>query len=253
MTITSPGLSRPRLGQDVPLLTGTAAALGVLSILLAFALLSDGRSLDAENVWLKPLKFSVALGLYCATLAFSACLLPSTVLRSRGMRRYLILVVACILAEQAWVTVAAASGLRSHYNQAQPLLTAIYPAMGLAAFVLTTAAGVFGWHILRAGWGEVERAVGWSFLATFALTVPIAFTLSGMPVTAPGLPPFGWTLLPGDLRPAHFLATHAMQAVPLAAIALATLRPLPYGTGAVLTAAWSALTLGAAAYGLGLL
>ncbi|MEM9798334.1 MAG: hypothetical protein AAF919_17715 [Pseudomonadota bacterium] len=240
-----------RLLRDAPLLTRTGAVLALLAIVLALATLTDPRVIDGEPIFLKPLKFAVALSAYTLTLAWAARFLPSRIRTARWMRPYLRIVVACIAAEQAWITGAAILGLRSHYNEAQPLMMALYPIMGVAATLLTSATLVFGWHILRHGWGEVERAVGWSFLATFALTIPIAYSLTGSPVTGSGLPPFGWTLQPGDLRPAHFMATHAMQIVPLAALALSQLRPLPFGTGAVLTAGWAALTLSAAVYGLG--
>ena len=240
-----------RFTTDAPLMARTAAALALLAIPLTLALLFDPRSLDGENLWLKPLKFAVALALYAGTLTWAARLLPLPVRAAGWMRTYSRIVVACIAIEQIWITGAAAFGLRSHYNDAQPLMVAIYPLMGVTAVVLTSAAAVWGWHILRQAWSEIDRAIGWSFLATFALTVPIAATLSQAPVTAAGLPPFGWTLQPGDLRPAHFLATHTMQVVPLTALALAQLRTLPYGTGAVLTGLWACVTLAAAAYGLG--
>ncbi|UWQ16922.1 hypothetical protein [Jannaschia sp. M317] len=248
-TLTLP--ARNRLLSDAPLLTRTAAILLLLSLVLTLALLMDPRTFEAEPLWLKPLKFSTALALYCLTLAWAARFLPTALRQARWFNIYTAVVVACIAAEQIWVTGAAAAGLRSHYNDAQPLLIAVYPMMGIAAVILTSATAVWGWHIRRHAWTEIERAVAWSFLATCALTVPIAMTLSNAPAPGVGLPPFGWTLQPGDLRPAHFLATHAMQAVPLAALALAQLIRLPYGTGATLTAGWSALTLAAAAYGLG--
>jgi hypothetical protein len=55
------------------------------------------------------------------------------------------------------------------------------------------------------------------------------------------IPLFGWSAVVGDLRPAHFLALHAMQVLPLAAWALRGRG----GVGAVWVAGglWTALTL----------
>jgi hypothetical protein len=55
------------------------------------------------------------------------------------------------------------------------------------------------------------------------------------------IPLMGWSAVVGDLRPSHFLALHAMQALPLAAWALG-------GRGGVravraVAAVWVALTL----------
>ena len=63
-------------------------------------------------------------------------------------------------------------------------------------------------------------------MLTFVLTVPIAGTLAqmpghfvGTPVTGAAVPVFGWSREVGDLRTAHFLATHAMHFLPLAGLA----------------------------------
>jgi hypothetical protein len=59
------------------------------------------------------------------------------------------------------------------------------------------------------------------------MTVVIGFTLGGMDshwiggdrTDATGLPVLGWSTTGGDLRAAHFLGLHIMQALPLAALA----------------------------------
>ena len=59
-------------------------------------------------------------------------------------------------------------------------------------------------------------------MLTFALTIVTAGTLGsspghfvGTPVTGAAVPIFRWSREVGDLRAAHFFATHAMHALPL--------------------------------------
>jgi hypothetical protein len=107
--------------------------------------------------------------------------------------------------------------------------------MGVAAVVLTSACATLAWALHRHPAGNVSPAVRtglvWGLGLTLALTLVTAQTLSGMgshwiggtASDAGGLFPFGWSRDGGDLRAAHFLATHAMHAVPLAALACARL------------------------------
>ncbi len=172
-----------------------------------------------------------------------------TVRRSQWIRLWAALAIGAAVAEFIWIATAAALGTRSHYNTTIPWLQTLYEtAMGPIAIVLAMTAAAFGWSLLRHATDEVTRAAGWSFIATTLLTIPIGLVLSFAPVAGAGLPFLGWTLQPGDLRPAHFMATHAMQVVPLAIVALAALGSLRRGTGLLVTALWSALTLAAFAY-----
>ncbi|WGH78405.1 hypothetical protein [Jannaschia ovalis] len=240
-----------RLTEDAPLLARAGAFLLLLCLPLMLVSLTDTRLADGTIAGRNPLETAAALGLYLLTLAWSARFLPPRLRHAGWMRRLDRIVVAAAAAEFAWVASVAALGLRAQADAAAPIVAAIAPAMGLLALVLTSGALIRGALLLRHGWGEIERAAGWAFVATFVLTVPIAMALSAAPVEGPGLPPFGWTLMPGDLRPAHLAAFHAMQIVPLAALALSALGRLPYGTGAAMTALWSAATLALAAYGMG--
>ena len=243
-------LAPPRAATPDAVLVRLALALGAVLLALAVAALLDGRRLDGEDVWLKPAKFAASLGLYAATLAWGARWLPADLTRRRWFRAYVLIVAGCILAEMVWIASAAGLGLRSHYNDAQPFLIVLYPFMGALAVTLTTAAGVWAWGILRTARAALPRAFGWGAAATCALTIPIAGTLSGFPGGLTGapsgdpLPLVGWYLT-DDLRPAHFLATHAIQVVPLAVLAW---RGAPAWAGAALALPYAAATLAAFAW-----
>ncbi|KIT15627.1 hypothetical protein [Jannaschia aquimarina] len=234
------------------LLMRAAAILALVALACLVLIAFDPRPLDGERIWLKPLKFAAALALFLATLHWGIRALPAPIREGRWLRVWTGIAIATATAEMVWIASAAALGTRSHYNVTVPWLQTLYEtAMGPIAVLLALSAAAFGWPLLRHGWSEVERATGWAFIATAALTIPVGMALSFAPVEGAGLPLLGWTLAPGDLRPAHFMATHAMQAIPLAALALVQFGTLSYRTGLALTLGWSALTLAAAAYGMG--
>lgn len=197
-------------------------ALAALPLMAAYGL--DDRLFQGDSIWLKPLKFHLALTVYTGTLALYGMLLPEGTFSSRRWRAYLGVVTAAILAELVWIGTAAALGTASHFNQSG-LWGVIYPIMGAAAVILTSLSlsmGVVFWRH-RADVLMLSVAVG--LILTFILTVPIAATMSngtghlvGTPVTGARFPLMAWSTEVGDLRLSHFLATHAMHFVPLAGL-----------------------------------
>ena len=225
--------------RDEPRFTFTALLMFALIVptLIAFGL--DSRTIDATNIWLKPLKFEVSIGVFLITLAFFARYLPNGMTSSRWYRLYSWVVIVCALVEMAWIMGASAFGVRSHFNTG-PFMSQIYGFMGIVAVVLTSSSFVYGAAILwvkdRTGW---MTSIAWGSMLTFVLTVITASRLAangghfvGVPVTGAALPILGWSLEVGDLRIAHFLATHAMHLIPLAYIAIAKL-PLGDQTGKI--------------------
>lgn len=129
-------------------------ALGLLMMAVMaptlFAYVIDQRTFDGMNVWLKPLKFEVALAIYFLTLAFFARWLPAGIRCRCWYRWFVAAVVLASVAEIVWIGAAAAMGTASHFNTT-PIGAAIYPAMGVAATLITSASAVFSWHIWRNG------------------------------------------------------------------------------------------------------
>jgi len=224
-----------RLAADSPRYTALAVLLALAMLPLFAAFLLDERLFQGINVWIKPLKFHAALVIYLITLAAFARF-ASAELRSRPWWRwYERLVVLAVVLELIWIGGAAALGTASHYNESTPLATAVYSFMGVAAVLLTSASATLAWAIHRHPAGDLSAAVRtglvWGLGLTLVLTLVTAQTLSGMdshwvrgtPNDAAGLWLLGWSRDGGDLRAAHFFATHAMHAVPLAALICARL------------------------------
>ncbi|MCJ8308671.1 MAG: hypothetical protein HRU27_09770 [Rhizobiaceae bacterium] len=225
--------------RDEPRFAYTAAVMFalILPTLIAYGL--DSRTIDATNVWLKPLKFEVSIGVFLITLAFFARYLPPGMLDNRLYRLFSWVVIACAVIEMLWILSASAYGVRSHFNVG-PTMSQIYGLMGIVAVVLTSASFVYGaamlWVKDRSG---LVTSIAFGSMLTFVLTVITASRLAsngghfvGVPVSDAALPILGWSLEVGDLRIAHFLATHAMHFVPLAYLALAKL-PLGLAGGKV--------------------
>jgi len=197
-------------------------ALAALPVLAAHAL--DARVFQGDNIWLKPLKFHLALTVYTGTLTLFAMLLPEGTFTTRRWRTYIGVVIACILAELLWIGSAAALGTGSHFNLTG-VWGPIYSLMGLAAVILTSLTLVMAPAFLRRRAEPLLLSIALGLILTFVLTVPIALTMAngtghlvGTPITGARMPFMGWSTEVGDLRLAHFLATHAMHAVPLAGL-----------------------------------
>lgn len=212
-------LSRPNL--QLSRLT-LFVALAALPIMAAYGF--DDRLFQGDNVWLKPLKFHLALTVYTGTLALFSMLLPQTTFTSRRWRIYFGVVTLAILAELVWIGTAAALGTASHFN-VTGIWSPIYSLMGLAAVILTSPSLAMAPAFWRHRADPLMLAIALGLALTFVLTVPIAGTMAnlmshhvGTPVTGARFPIMGWSTEVGDLRLPHFLATHAMHFVPLAGL-----------------------------------
>ena len=219
--------------------------LSLLVTLAAAAL--DPRVFQGDDIWLKPIKFQIALTIYLLTLAFFARWLPAGMTERRAYRVYAGVVVFSILAELAWIGGAAMAGTASHFNDATPALSALYKLMGAFAVMLTSASLVYGIAIWRNRETGLPRAlhlaIALGLVLTFVLTVPVAGTMAqmpghhvGVPVTGARIPVFGWSGEVGDLRAAHFLATHAMHFLPVAGLLAVAVLP----ERAAVPAVWAA-------------
>lgn len=220
-------------GHDTVLATNGIVVALSLSVTAA-AMMLDQRQFQGDSVWLKPVKFQVALFVYLLTLAAYARWLPAGFVDRLPYRVFRILVVAAVWAELAWIGGAAMFGIASHYNTAVPFMARLYPVMGILAILLTSASLVHGiaiWRNDKTGLPPaVHLGLALGLVLTFALTVPAASILSALPghsvgsaATGARLPVFGWSREAGDLRVAHFLATHALHLLPLVGLALAPL------------------------------
>lgn len=213
----------------------------------------DQRTLDGENVWNKPAKFGISLGLHFATFASVSDVFGNgTFLFTVA---WLSIVAAGI--EAGYFAVQASRQRRSHFNMDTRIEAAIYAGLGVGAlFVLLPAVviGVVAAISPPAAWPPAVRlAVPVAFLVGSGLTLLITLWMGRQNSRYAGPVPAeprtmwltGWTVNAADLRPAHFLGTHIMQGVPLIALAGSWLLSPSVALVLAATAAvtWTAVTL----------
>lgn len=246
-----------RFWTDAPAYAGLALILAISTLPVLLAMAIDPRQWLGEGIWIKPLKFQIALAIYLATLAWFARWLPEGIATDRRWRAYAAAVCLAVIGEMLWIGGAAALGTGSHFNTSSPVWDALYGLMGVFAAFLTSASFVMAVLIARNRAKGLDPAVKLSVILGLGLTLPltlvVAFTMAagtghhvGIPLTGARVPVMGWSREVGDLRVAHFIATHALHAVPLAGwLVSGRLPPRAAQTAVILAAlAWVALTMG---------
>ena len=226
---------------DAPL-----TAVGLLMIALlgvaAVGLMIDPRVVTGAPVWLKPAKFAASIAIYTLTLAWVFTYLAPWTRTRRIVSRTTVVVMVlewAIIALQAW------RGTTSHFNMSTALDATLFSVMG-GAIILQTFTSV---AVAVALWRQHfnDRALGWALRLGMTITIVGALTgglmtrptslqleqlragqavavIGGHTVGAvdggPGLPGTGWSVEHGDLRVAHFIGLHALQALALLALVL---------------------------------
>jgi hypothetical protein len=204
----------------------TFAAMFGWLVILAPAAAVDPRTLWEVSVWLKPLKFSLALMIHFGSLAVLAQLIEPKRRVGPAITAAAYAAMAAALFEITYIAVQAMRGRHSHFNYETAFESSMYSAMGVGALLIVLAPFVMG--LVLAGQRDDDRSalkLGaiLGLLLAPALTVFIAGTMSisgshwvgAATSDAGGVPLFGWSREVGDYRPAHFAATHTMQALPI--------------------------------------
>ncbi|WP_328858012.1 hypothetical protein OG579_02890 [Williamsia herbipolensis] len=275
MTTASPGPCRTRQASSAaatswfrPLVWLTAVMI-VWAIVSAIGVVVDHRALGGEPIWAKPLKFSVSLAAYSITLAWMLEHIDKP--RLRRIARFAATGgSAAALTEITIISVQVIRGIPSHFNVSTALNSALYSVMGAGAVVLFMTTAVVG-CALAYFTTLPDRSIQWSLRwavpialaglsVGFVMIIPTAqqATLSaprtlgthsiGGDDTSGGLFLLGWNTMHGDLRIAHFVGMHALQALPLIALALAVSGRHRLGERtrleivSLISTAWAALT-----------
>lgn len=217
-----------------------------LAVVFAALLVIDPRTVDHAPAWLKPLKFAVSIALYSATFAW---VLRTLTAWPRLARVAASATAIALMIEVALIGMQAGRGTTSHFNTSTLFDGAVFTVMGLAIGLQTLIALAVTVALFRQPF--TDRAMAWALRLGMAIAVVGASTgglmtspspaqiaqfkatgampragghTVGAPDGGPGLPGTGWSTAHGDLRAPHFLGLHAMQVLPLLALALAGVR-----------------------------
>jgi hypothetical protein len=131
--------------------------------------------------------------------------------------------------EIALIALQAARGTTSHFNVTTPFDKLVFNLMGLMIVANSVAAAVFIGTLRR---DPAPARAGYLWGVRLGLTIFVLGSFQGFVMVAnmghsvpapdggPGLPFVNWSTTVGDLRIAHFVGLHALQALPLAGFLL---------------------------------
>lgn len=210
-----------------PIMASAAVVLLLMMIPTAWAITVDDRMLQGQNIWMKTLRFELALAIYLLTLSAYARWLPSRVLAHPWSRLVAWFIVLAGMLDLLAIGVPAAAGVPAHFAEADPFLDMVYTVARFFALLITGVAAAYG--VLIVDSDQAPRGAGLrmglvlGLVLSFALTLVVTgyITQTGSHLVMGtsdqgGLFFFGWSRVGGDLRVAHFFGFHAMHAIPLA-------------------------------------
>jgi len=213
-----------------PLLFGVGMAHIILLFIMTGIAPFDERDVMGINPWIKPMKFAASIAIYALTMGWLLYELP---IKEKVMRRVSSSIAVTLVIEIALITMQAARGVTSHFNNATALDAAIFAVMGAAITLNILVAA----YVALKFWNteaNIPAPYLWGIrigLTIFALASLEGFAMVshsahsvGVPDGGPGLPLVNWSTRGGDLRVAHFFGMHALQVLPLAGYLLSTRR-----------------------------
>jgi len=200
----------------------------------------DPRTILGAPAWLKPAKFAASIAVYSLTLTWMFGYLPAypRLRRHVGRLSALMLSIEIII-----IGLQAARGTTSHFNVSTPLNAILFAIMGIGIAIQTGASVAVAVALWRQTFAD--RALGWALRLGMTVAI-VGASLGGLmlqptpaqldeigagrvltsgahtvgaPDGGPGLPGTGWSREHGDVRVPHFMGLHALQVLPLLALA----------------------------------
>jgi hypothetical protein len=233
------------------------AVSAALWLLFAAASLTGGRVFNGVDVWIKPQKFALSVAVHFATLAWALSWLSES-----GAGR----AIAARLRRDGRAKrpdggalhrgSGGGFGQASPFHESAPFHEVAYTLMGVGAVILVGLSFEVGRRAATDREARIGPGLRWGLalglMAGSAATLVIGGCLGSQSShhvgaqlsDAEGLPFVGWAMATGDLRPAHFFATHLMQAAPVAGLAADRFGGrAPRLKVAAVSAAWLGLTV----------
>jgi hypothetical protein len=221
------------------------AALLFQVLLIPFILagmIFDPKEILGAPAWNKPMKFALSGAIYGGTFLWLMTFV-------QGRRRWVQIAGAvtgiALIGEQILINLQVIRGVPSHYNIASTFDGLVYTIMGAMIFALSAFNLLLAIFLIfqRLPDRSIAWAIRFGVLAAFAammvgnlmtgqvtteqraafaegVATMVGAHSVGVEMGGPGLPFLGWSTVGGDLRVAHFVGLHGMQALPLLALLL---------------------------------
>ncbi|GGS24990.1 hypothetical protein [Actinokineospora fastidiosa] len=218
-----------------PFIIFTVAMAAVAAVSVG-GLILDDRVLVGAPIWLKPLKFALSFMLYGVAWAWLIALMPK---RSRTLQAASAVIILTSIVEMAILLTQTVRGRESHFNSTTETDAMLFELMGItiAVFWVATLVGSVVIGARRIAPRPENLAI------RLGLGISLVGMLLGIPMTTrdsmregfsgthsvgvveggPGMPLTAWSTTGGDLRIPHFVGLHALQVLPLIALALTVL------------------------------
>jgi hypothetical protein len=214
------------LWQNQRALMSAGFAFVALLVVLSALSLFDSQQILGINRWIKPSKFASSIAIYFFTLAVYLNFLRGF---EKSKKVIAWSVIALMTGEIVLILMQAVRGTTSHFNNSNAFNAAVFGAMGLMIVVNTLLVVYLAVLYFRVE-VELPKALIWGMrlgLILFLLASAQGGYMSaqtghavGVPDGGAGLPFVNWSTEGGDLRAAHFVGMHALQAIPLFAAML---------------------------------
>ncbi len=206
-----------------PLLLASLACAFLLLILMVVSLF-DSTEVLGINRWIKPMKFASSITIYLLTMAVYLELLSGHEKAKKIIGWGVVLLMA---GELFLIVMQSARGTSSHFNNTSLFNGVVFSAMGLM-IVANTGLMIYLTVIYFRSEINLPTAVVWGLrlgLIVFLIASAEGGYMSvvmrhsvGVNDGGAGLPFVNWSSEGGDLRVAHFVGLHALQAIPIASI-----------------------------------
>ncbi|TGL62302.1 hypothetical protein EHQ58_03640 [Leptospira ognonensis] len=213
--------------------------MAVLTVLAIPLLFLDQRELSGSYLWIKPIKFSLSIGIYSLTLLW---MLPFFEGKKSIISKISWTIIVTGFIEIVAIFGQAARGEQSHFNVSSSFNAFLFTLMGISIGIFWIMHLVLSFHLVRQKtlhpflresllWGLFISAYG--MIIGFFMTTPRPEQIElmkqgilqtsgghtfGAPDGGPGLALLGWSTIAGDLRVAHFFGMHALQIFSLISI-----------------------------------
>ncbi|MET1259022.1 hypothetical protein ABV409_06755 [Flagellimonas sp. DF-77] len=196
--------------------------LGVSLLLVLFSFLKP-LEFAGVNAWYKPIKFALSTSI----LSFSVGWYSGYLTKSGDIHLINWVIITTLAFEVIYITLQASKGQASHFNHSSPFYSFMFSMMALAATIATMAIGYLGLKFFIYPMDNLPLYYLWAIRFGFVLFVIFSFEgfvmgakmshTVGAEDGVKGFPFLNWSVRYGDLRIAHFVGMHALQALPLLA------------------------------------